>query len=185
MERCPMTITAYVRIGCFLLTFLFFSCKSSAQPGAKTEQKTTTEKTMTGKKVVKTVPMQHQKQIAAPGIAPGHCRILGMVTAISPQPEAAATGICGQTPCRAKVKILKILGYGHSFNQTLTPNQEINAYFVFSLKPTAQLLPNLTPPLPGLKVNSTFTADISTNTETTGNKPLWYQVELYQVQESK
>jgi hypothetical protein len=180
-----MKITAYISIGCLWLALLSFSCKSSAQQSTQELPNAATNTPMAGKKGVKSLPIKHQKQVAAPGIAPGHCRIIGMVTAISPQPEATATGICGQTPCRAKVKILKIIGSGHSFNQTLAPNQEINAYFVFSLKPTAQLLPNLTTPLPGLKVNSTFIADISTNTEAVGNNPPWYQVELYQVQESK
>ncbi|WP_147275777.1 hypothetical protein [Adhaeribacter pallidiroseus] len=167
------------------MTIVACSCKSSAQQKHEAQSNVTPATPMDGRKEVTAVPMKHQKQIALPGIAPGHCRMLGMVTAISPQPDATATGICGQTPCRAKVKILKIIGYGHSFNQTLVPNKEINAYFVFSLKPTAQLLPDLTPPLPGLKVNSTFIADVSTNTEVVGNSPPWYQVELYQVQESK
>jgi hypothetical protein len=176
-----MKILANVKTGCFVLALLSFSCKPAGQQKSET-QPVTTAVAVASKVEVKPLPDTQQKPVLAASIAPGHCRVVGMVTAISPQPEATAAGICGQTPCRAKVKILKIIGYGHLFHQTLTANQEINAYFKYSLKPTTQLLPELATPLPGLKVNSVFTADISTSSGEAGNSMPWYQIGLYQVE---
>ncbi|PSR56029.1 hypothetical protein AHMF7605_22280 [Adhaeribacter arboris] len=137
---------------------------------------------MIEKKKVPPLPITlNNQQTAAPVIAPGHCRIIGKVIAISPEPEAGATGICGKVPCRAKIKIQKILGYGHSFNQTLAIDQEVNAYFTFSLQPTAKLLPNMTTPLSGLKIGSSFQADISPSAEMAGTTVPWYQVAVYQI----
>ncbi|QNF33322.1 hypothetical protein HUW51_11510 [Adhaeribacter swui] len=168
-----------IKIGSFGLCFGLLSCKSTTDRYSGKQTSTAAATTAAFEKDAKPLPEQQQK--ATSEIAPGHCRIQGMVTAISPQPEAEATGICAQAPCRAKVKILKIVDYGQSFNQPLAVNQEINAYFKYSLKPTAQLLPNLQPALPGLKVNSIFTADVAVNEEA-GNSMPWYQIELYQVE---
>lgn len=177
-----MKIIAKLVIGCLLPGVLFLSCKSAAQQKNEAEPSVVTEAPMKEKKEVSPLPIPLNKQQAAvTAVAPGHCRIIAKVIAISPEPEANATGICAQTPCRAKVKIQKIIGYGHSFNQTLAVDQEINAYFVFSLKPTEKLLPNMTTPLPGLKVGSSFQADISPSTEVAGTSVPWYRVAVYQI----
>ncbi|MDQ4140160.1 MAG: hypothetical protein M3142_06510 [Bacteroidota bacterium] len=167
---------------CLLPAILLWSCKSAAQQKMEADKPKNAENKMPGKKEVPSLPLnQGIQQKATTGIAPGHCRIIGKVIAISPQPESGEDGICGKTPCRAKVKIKKILGYGHSFNQTLAVEQEINAYFMFSLQPTAKLLPDMTTPLPGLKIGSSFLADISPSAEVAGTSVPWYQVGVYQI----
>ncbi|QMU27034.1 hypothetical protein [Adhaeribacter radiodurans] len=167
---------------CLWSVVLLWGCKLTAQQKTEAELPVTTENQMPEKKKAPPLPIkQSNQQAAAPAISPGHCRIIGKVIAISPEPEAGVTGICGQVPCRAKVKIQKILGYGHSFNQTLAVDQEINAYFTFSLQPSAKLLPNMTTPLPGLKIGSSFQADISPGAEMVGTTSPWYQVAVYQI----
>ena len=169
--------------GAMLFCLLGFnSCKLLAQE-RKQGKDLSTENPATIKKEVPAQPIRKIKQrLAAPTIAPGHCRIIGKVIAISPEREANATNICGKTPCRAKIKIEKVIGYGHSFNETLAVGEEINAYFIFSLKPTEKLLPDLTTPLPGLKIGSSFQADIEPSTEVAGATNVsWYLVKIYQL----
>jgi hypothetical protein len=101
--------------------------------------------------------------------------------AISPERDKDPVSVCAKAPCKAVVKVQKVLGYGHAFTETIAPDQEMNTYFTFSLQPSAKLFPDLTTPLPGLSIGSIFEADIAHNAEVAGNAAAWYQVNLYRV----
>lgn len=177
-----MKITSKFILGGLLPGMLTFNCcKIVAQQKDEVKESSAEITAPAEKEAPKLSVDKVKQQVAVPEIAPGHCRIIGKIIAISPEREANATGICAQTPCRAKVKIQKIIGYGHSFNQTLAVDQELNAYFVFSLKPTDKLFPDMTTPLPGLKIGSSFQADISPSAEVAGTTVPWYQVGIYQI----
>jgi hypothetical protein len=94
-------------------------------------------------------------------IAPNHCRISGTLSTIdstrSPDPQSP----CAKVPCKAKVKVNKILGYGSGFTNPLTEGSEVEMTFAFTLAPTTkELFPNLDARYKGLKQGDTFQADV-------------------------
>ena len=95
-----------------------------------------------------------------PGIAPGHCRIVGIVTAIDQQRAERADDPCSKAPCTATVKVNEVLGYGSGFSDVLGKGREIKVRFRYTLAPTGDLFPNMAPSLPGLAVGSAFQADL-------------------------
>ncbi|MFN3344070.1 MAG: hypothetical protein ACK412_00275 [Chloroherpetonaceae bacterium] len=108
-----------------------------------------------------------QKQDARPfaklpqQIPPNHCRIVGTISLIDstrfPDPQSP----CAKAPCKAKVKINKILGYGSGFTNPLTEGREVEMTFAFTLAPTTkELFPNLDARYKGLKQGDTFQADV-------------------------
>lgn len=95
-----------------------------------------------------------------PGIAPGHCRIVGTVTAIDPQRSERTDDPCSKAPCTATVKVNEVVGYGSGFSDVLGKGAQIKVRFRYTLAPTADLFPNMAPSLPGLAVGSVFQADL-------------------------
>ena len=112
-------------------------------------------------------------------IPPGTCRIVGKVLAILPDRDPNRQTPCGQVPCRALVRVQRVLGYGAAFQPPLSQGQEIKIYFTFTLSPTGKYFPELTKPLPGLQVNSLFKADITGPPEPGNNQEGWFQVKAY------
>ncbi len=107
---------------------------------------------------------QDQKKMpqpAGPGIAPGHCRIVATVMKIESVRSSDPSNPCSKAPCLATVRIDEILGYGSAFGRTLHQGDEMKVQFTLTLGPTKEILPEVTPPLPGLSVGSKFQADIA------------------------
>ena len=96
-----------------------------------------------------------------PGVPPGHCRIVGTVISISNTLSAKAEDPCSKSPCMASVKVNEIIGYGSAFTSPLSMGKEIQVRFTFTLAPTKEMYPQMSPPLPGLAVGSRFQADLS------------------------
>lgn len=103
-----------------------------------------------------------QAKLAVPkqDIPPNHCRIIGTVVLVNESLSANPDDPCAKSPCLAKVRIDEIVGYGSAFGAVLAKGQEVSIRFRFTLGPTRELLPSVTPPLEGLKVGSRFEADI-------------------------
>ncbi len=94
-------------------------------------------------------------------IAPSHCRIIGVVASIDETRSTDTKNPCAKAPCKAKVKITKILGYGSGFTTPLTEGSEVEMTFAFTLAPTTKdLFPNLSARYKGLKQGDTFQADV-------------------------
>ncbi len=132
-----------------------------------------------------TKEMTDQKEMPAPtgpGIAPGHCRIVATVVKIENDPSANADDPCSKAPCLATVRVENVLGTGSGFARTLPKGSEIQVRFSLTLGPTKEMLPQVTPPLPGLSVGMKFQADIAGGPGFKGDGPL-YQTALYQVKE--
>ena len=158
------------------------SCKSKPTGAFAAQTTSGTTKTMNqnGKRVVKPVPAANSGNNQEP-VAPGSCRLIGEVVAIKPDLEEDKTTPCGKVPCKALVKIRKVIAYGSAFKKPLAAGQEIPVYFTFTLSPSAAYFPGLATSLPGLKVNSVFQADVINTTESSSNQPLWYQVYTYKI----
>jgi hypothetical protein len=120
-----------------------------------------------------------EKGQAGPQIAPGACRIVGKIVAILPDQDPNRQGPCGQVPCRALVQVQRVVGYGAAFQPPLTQGQEIKVYFTFTLSPTGKYFPELTVPLPGLRVNSIFEADITGPSEPGSCQEAWFRIKAY------
>jgi hypothetical protein len=132
-----------------LLTLFYFACGSSKPEGRA---------------------VAHAK--LPPQIAPSHCRLVGTIVSIdttrSPNPQDP----CAKAPCKAKVKITKILGYGAGFTSPLAEGREVEMTFTFTLAPTTKdLFPNLIATYPGLKTGDTFQADIQAQVKMGEEKP--------------
>lgn len=125
-----------------------------------------------------TVP---DKAVAPGQIPPGTCRIVGKIVAVLPARDPDPQSPCGQAPCRALVRVQRVIGYGVAFEPTLAEGQEIKLYFTFTLMPTEKYFPELTHPLPGLQVNGLFEANITGPPETGNKQQGWFQVKKYNV----
>jgi len=111
---------------------------------------------------VKKEEVQIQKPAdVGPGVPPGHCRIVGTVISISNALSARAEDPCSKAPCMASIKVDEILGYGSAFTSPLSKGKEIQVRFAFTLAPSKEMYPQMSPSLPGLAVGSRFQADLS------------------------
>ncbi len=105
-------------------------------------------------------------------IPPNHCRILGVVSAINNARSTDAQSPCAKAPCKAKVKITKILGYGSGFAKPLAEGSEVEMTFAFTLAPTTkELFPNLAARYKGLKLGDAFQADVESVVKLGEEKP--------------
>ncbi len=94
-------------------------------------------------------------------IPPSHCRISGTISTIDSTRSPDTQSPCAKVPCKAKVKVNKIFGYGSGFTNPLTEGSEVEMTFAFTLAPTTkELFPNLDARYKGLKQGDTFQADV-------------------------
>lgn len=148
------------------------------EAAAQRPQKSTREGKTT-QQAAKAYPVSPGSQ--AQRIPPGTCRLVGKILAILPQRDADRQSPCGQAPCRARVRVQRILGYGAAFQPPLAEGQQIKVYFTFTLSPTGKYFPELASPLPGLRVGSVFEADITALTEAATTPQIWFRVTTYKV----
>jgi len=100
-------------------------------------------------------------QLAGEPIPPNHCRIVGTVVAIDQSLKSSdPQSPCAKAPCSATVRIDSIMGYGSAFGSSIAVGQQVQIMFGFTLSPTKEILPQLTQAYPGLKVGSSFTANV-------------------------
>lgn len=129
-----------------LAAVCLLSCKTTHQ-----------EKTGQGDSVSEQRPLARGETIP-----PNRCRLVGTIVAIdsgyrSSNPDEP----CSRVPCRATVRVDSVLGYGQAFPTVLSQSEEIYVKFAFTLGPTRELFPDLSESYPGIRVGSTFTADVA------------------------
>jgi hypothetical protein len=95
-----------------------------------------------------------------PGVPPGHCRIVGTIVSVDPVSSGDANDPCSKAPCSATVKVDEVIGYGSGFTASLGKGSEIKVYFQYTLNPSGESFPGMSPALPGLKQGSRFQADL-------------------------
>lgn len=100
-------------------------------------------------------------QLAGEPIPPNHCRIVGTVVAIDQSLKSSdPQSPCSKAPCLATVRVDSILGYGSAFGNPIAVGRQVEVMFGFTLSPTKEILPQLTQAYPGLKVGSSFAANV-------------------------
>lgn len=95
-------------------------------------------------------------------IAVGSCRIVGYIVSYTkPEYKAKATKPCEKYGCKAKVKIVEILGCNPAGSNTLKKGDIVPMEFTYSLGPTnAKDFPKLKKQFPGMTLYSVFKADV-------------------------
>jgi hypothetical protein len=173
--------------GCLWLGVVWLLVAAGCQGGKSTpDQKTEAAAALPEKKKMKArASRQAAKTVAAnpaaapPRIPPGTCRLVGKVVAILPERDPDKQAPCGRVPCRALVRVQRIVGYGAAFQPPLAEGQEIKVYFTFTLSSTGKYFPELTTPLPGLQVGSIFEADMTGPPEPGTARESWFRVSDY------
>ena len=154
------------------MTLLLILALGGSLVGCRASKENTRETSST----VQRMPAQ-----PGPGISPGHCRIVGTVTAIEQQKTGNPDDACSKAPCIASVRVEEVLGYGSGFTDILGTGKEIRVKFRYTLAPTSELFPQMAPPLPGLEVGAKFQTDLLTlGPSMAGRDESGYIVELYQ-----
>ena len=124
---------------------------------------------------------QMQKEI----IPAGFCRVMGTVVEIdSSLLSDISTDPCAKAPCRVKLRIDQILGYGSGFSQPMIAGSVIETFFAYSTADTRGLVKNLQHHFPGVQVGTVIQTDLSKKAQTLGQpslKPIIYKVYGYQV----
>jgi hypothetical protein len=116
-----------------------------------------------------------------PGVPPSHCRINGTIVAIDQQRTGNPNDACSKAPCLATVKVDEVLGYGSGFTDVLGKGKELKVKFEYTLAPTADLFPQMAPPLPGLEVGAKFQTDLlMLGPSLSGSNESGYIVKQYQ-----
>lgn len=117
---------------------------------------------------------QEQKKPAdpGPGIPPNHARIVGTIVSMTSFSSANADDPCSKAPCIAVVKIESIEGFGSGFTEPVGPGKEVRVRFRYTLAPTKDLFPEMSPPMPGLKNGSRFKADLMMTGVSIAGEPL-------------
>jgi hypothetical protein len=115
-----------------------------------------------------------------PGVLPGHCRIVGSIVSVNPVLSTDGNDPCSKTPCTAMVKVEEIVGYGSGFTAALGKGSEVQIRFQYTLSPSAEIFPGMSPGLPGLKKGSKFQADIKSGPSLTGGDVQVFSVGQYQ-----
>lgn len=95
----------------------------------------------------------------APSTSPMTCKIEGKIIAIL-NPAAIDSGsICAKYPCRAKVKIMRVLGCGSSIAFSLNEGDTVEIMFPVTLVNTSKVFPGMKAHYPGLKNGDKFIAN--------------------------
>jgi hypothetical protein len=95
-------------------------------------------------------------------IPPNTCRVIATIQSIELTSEGANDkDPCGKAPCLATVRIDSVLGFGSAFPSSMSSGKIIQVKFVLTLNSTKEILPEVTPALPGLSVGSRFEALIN------------------------
>lgn len=113
-------------------------------------------------------------------LPPNSCRVVATIESIDKTLKGMnANDPCGKAPCVATVRIDSVLGYGSSFPKPLAAGTKIQVRFAHTLDATKDAMPEITPPLPGLSVGSTFAASI-TSAMAMGNSQPSYTIYGYE-----
>lgn len=95
-------------------------------------------------------------------IPPNTCRVIASIQSIEQMFDGANDqDPCGKAPCLATVRIDSVLGFGSAFPSSIFAGKIIQVKFALTLNPTKEILPEVTPALPGLSVGSRFEALIN------------------------
>lgn len=99
--------------------------------------------------------------VDAERIPPNACKVVVTVVAIdSTRYGSGGDDPCSKAPCKARVRIVEVLGYGVAFPVVLASGDVVPVHFAFTTAPTREILPSLTKAFPGVTVGSTITTTL-------------------------
>lgn len=94
-------------------------------------------------------------------IPPNHCRIVGTVVSIDPVSQSSdPNDPCARVPCKAAIRVNRVLGYGSAFTKPLSPGNVISVQFAFTTGATKELFPSMASSYPGVQQGTSFQADV-------------------------
>jgi len=123
-----------------------------------------------GKKEQKQMPVPESEYTTEP-VPPGHVKIIGTVVKIfPPEGQTSQEEICARFPCKVSVRIDSVLGYGSRAVGPLAQGDTLQVLFKLTVEPTQEILPDVQPPLPGLKEGERFVAVLESRAPEMGGK---------------
>ncbi len=110
----------------------------------------------------KTLTATKTKEPGAGALAqnPGSCVIAGKIISVNPALDPDTGSICHKYPCKAIVKILSV-SRGSTVAQPVLVGDEVEINFAYTLTKTKIAMPEMKSRFPGLKVGSTFDAELT------------------------
>lgn len=143
-----------------LTLFILPSCGASKQESSHSEQIQAAKE----KKIIN-IP---------PPIPPNNCKVIATVETIDQTLKGTGEkDPCSKAPCLATVRIDSVLGFGSAFPSTMSAGKKIQVKFALTLSSTKEMLPEVTPALPGLSAGSRFEALINGSIEMGRTEPLF------------
>ena len=168
----------YPLIICFSL--MMMNCKSQ-QPITTTVP---TEKVADSKATKSENKKQNQLiTISEQNITPNHARVIATVVSINPMLMPGDTSSpCSKAPCKARLRINEVMGYGAGFGNPLSSRDTIYVNFMFTTHATTMdLFPVLNEYYPGVKVGDRIQTDLESRLGFGGEGSVSYFVYGYKV----
>lgn len=128
-------------VACFLLFFVVVACSSSQS---------------------NTPPSREPSNAGLPAATqPENSRITGRIVTLLDSILPVAKGHpCAQHPCVAWVAVENVDQKGSNYHGQFNPGDTVLCRFTYTLSPTHDLFPALTPHLPGLQPQDRFQSDV-------------------------
>lgn len=119
------------------------------------------------------------------GIPVGYCRVVAEVVSIdevldTDNPDEP----CGQAPCNAKIRIIRVVGTGMNFSPPVMVDNTYDARFAYTTGSTTELFPDMAEQYPGVKVGDQIEVDLTGVKPAMGSdaKSSTYTIHRYAVQ---
>ena len=100
---------------------------------------------------------------------PMSCKIEGEIVSEMKMQDKDTGSICSKYPCKAKVRILKVLDRGSSVSISINAGDTIEVNFAYSLSSTSTISPAMKAQYPGLKRKDRFIADVTEHLQIAAN----------------
>lgn len=92
----------------------------------------------------------------------GYCRVEAEVVSIDPAPDTAdPESPCATAPCRAEVRIIRIIGTGAAFTPMVTAGSTVAVRFATTTAATEALFPEMERHYPGVTVGERIVTDLA------------------------
>jgi hypothetical protein len=116
-------------------------------------------------------------------ISPNHARIIATVININPVLMPGDTSDpCHKAPCKAQLRIEKVLGIGQAFGNPKSVGDSIYVTFMFTTHATTKdLFPVMKESYPGVKVGDKIQTDVESRVGMGGSGAVSYFVYGYKV----
>ncbi len=163
---------------------LIFSCKSQqVNSSSKADEKAATAKEGQTTSATKSVKQNQLISISEQNLSPNHARINATLIYINPVLMPGDTSNpCSKAPCKAKLRVNEVLGYGSSFGNPLSSGDTIYTTFMFTTHATTKdLFPAFKEFYPGVKVGDKIQTDLESRLGMGGGGSVSYFVYGYKI----